>query len=291
MTKKLLPLFFISCFCSCFFVIQKKNYFYFSPDIISSFIEGYSSEEKKNILKDLEIIRSVCYRSKDDKDVKKPLYLATAGLPGSGKTTLLEKFMRSEGISSEITYLDPDQRALRFMVHTYITDSLSNKNTTRFGKALSAEHGYNKWRNGAYFITLTLLEECLKKRQNIAHGTTLTKPYAPDLLAAVKKAGYKIIIIFCLADKDIRKKAILHRNSEQAFYQSNPDEEPFIEENFHKNIDSYFTYADTIYLYWSDTLFKQTLAAIFSKEHCNVIDSKALESCIKKLQESNFQFR
>lgn len=287
MKKKLVFIFFVFLVFSFFWTKQKKNHFFFSREVISSYIREYSLEEQKAILKDLKIVRSVCCVPQEKDPVKRPIYLATAGLPGAGKSTLLEKFLNSEGISSQMTYLDPDQRALRFMVHTYYMQALSNVNTTRFGKVLSAQYGYNKWRNGAYFITLTLLEECFKMKCNIAHGTTLTKPYVPSLLSAIKKAGYEIVILFCLADKNIRKKAIAHRNYEQGFYQSAPEEEEFLESILYENVSSYFSYADTLYLFWSDALFEQKLAAVFSKGQCEVLDNEALQLCIAELDKKN----
>ena len=251
--------------------LQAEGYFFFSPEKISSYLVSYSEKEKEEIAKDLQVVRSVCQVS-EALSKEKPLYLASAGGPGSRKSTILERFIQNHPEYQSGVYLDPDQRALKFMAHTYYSQSLnalqaaSNPNYLEIQKA-----AYEKWRGASNYMTFVLLEEAFEKRANIIHGTTLTGAYVPEFLQKLKAEGYHITLVLCYCEDDVRKEAVEYRNSEQRFYQSTPEDGLFIE-----NLSFYFEYADTLHLYWSDDLLaEERLAATFDQGEMHVYDGCA----------------
>ncbi len=251
--------------------LQAEEYFIFSPKQISSHLVSYDEKEKEDIAKDLEVVRSVCHVAEaTTKD--RPFYLASAGGPGSRKSTILERFIKSHPEYQSGVYLDPDQRGLKFMPHTYYDKSLnalqsgSNPNYLEIQKA-----AYEKWRGASNYITLMLMEEALQKKTDVIHGTTLTGAYVSDFLKKLKAEGYHITLVLCYADDEVRKEAIEYRNNEQRFYQSTPEDAVSKGKIFAEKLSIYFQYADTLYLYWSDDLLvEEVLAATFDKGQMTV---------------------
>src|SRR3990167_10483221 len=130
---------------------------------------------------------------------------------------------------------------------------------------MAVKNAYEKWRGGPNFIALTLLEDAFLHKRNIAHGTTSTGEHNPKFLAKVKDAGYDITLLLCSCEDAFRKKAIQYRNEEQKFYQSSPEDALNKGKFFPQRMSAYFTYADTLYLFWSDDLsVRERLAAVFS---------------------------
>ncbi|MBM3887475.1 hypothetical protein FJ364_06100, partial [Candidatus Dependentiae bacterium] len=175
-------------------------------------------------------------------------------------------------------YLDPDQRALKFMANTY-----QNVSQNAFTKAQQDDYGlvqkaaYEKWRGASNYITLMLLEEAFKEKRNtIVHGTTSTGPLAQPLVQGAKKAGYEIIFLLCSAPDEFRKKVIHYRNTEQRFYQSTPEDAVSKGIMFPQRMQFFFEQGDTLYLYWSDSLSNaERLAAIFKAGKEIVVDVDA----------------
>ena len=99
--------------------------FFFSPEMILSYINDYNEDEQEGVLENLEVVKKIGSSLHKKNSLQSPLYLATAGAPGTRKSTILERFMKRYVLDSHMTYLDPDQRALKFMVHTYYNKSLS----------------------------------------------------------------------------------------------------------------------------------------------------------------------
>jgi len=279
-------IFFLFSLTTWALVFGNQDYLFFSPEMITSHIKEYSTQEKEAILKDLEVVRSVCTPSLESGTSKKPLYIATAGAPGSRKTTILERFINTYALTSYITYLDPDQRGLKFMPHTYYSQSLSAYIVSKNKNYLQAsQNAYEKWRGASNFITLTLLEEAFAKRQNIAHGTTSTGGHISSFLSEVKKAGYETILLLCSAEEDFRVNAIEYRNNEQKFYQSSPEDAINKRKIFPSKMETYFSKADSLYIFWSDELFQQErLGAILSKGELKVIDANALNSFVLQFE-------
>ena len=275
------------CLISCALALGKnQDYLFFSPEMISSHIKEYSPEEKELILKDLDVVRSVCSSLQENTLIQKPLYIATAGAPGTRKTTILERFMNHYVLTSHMTYLDPDQRALKFMSHTYYNKSLSAYSIALQKEYANAvQEAYEKWRGASNYITLTLLEEAFAECKNIAHGTTSTGGHIDSFLSAIKKANYEIILLLCSAEDSFRGNAIEYRNTEQKFYQSTPEDAISKGKIFPTRMQSYFTYADSLYIFWSNDLFEQeSLAAIFSHGTLKILDSNALNFFIDQFE-------
>lgn len=263
-----------------------ENHLFFSSQAIASHLNGYNEEEKAAIGKDLEVVRSVCSSSVSE-ETSRPLYLATAGGPGARKTTILERFLRDHALLSKITYVDPDQRALKFMSHTYYNRSLSALVSGEDENyAMVVKNAYEKWRGGSNFIALTLLEEAFSHKRSVAHGTTSTGEHIPKFLAKVKEAGYDITLLLCSCEDSFRKQAIQYRNEEQKFYQSSPEDAVMKGKFFPQRMSAYFTYADTLYLYWSDDLAtKERLAAVFKDGILQVLDAQALHLFVHKFEQ------
>ncbi len=246
--------------------LQAEEYFMFSPKQISNYLVSYDDEEKEDIAKDLEVVRSVCH-VKEAPSKDRPFYLASAGGPGSRKSTILERFIQNNPEFQSGVYLDPDHRALKFMAHTYYDKSLnalqmaSNPDYLEIRKA-----AYEKWRGASNYITFVLLEEVLQKKSDTIHGTTLTGAYVPEFLKKLKAEGYHITLVLCYCEDEIRQEAIEYRNNEQRWYQSVPDDASSKGKFFVEKLSVYFQYADTLHLYWSDDLMaEERIAAVFDK--------------------------
>jgi predicted ABC-type ATPase len=246
--------------------LYSEEYFYFSPEKISGYLESYNEKEKEEIAKDLQVVRSVCH-VKEAGAREKPFYLATAGGPGSRKSTILERFIRDYPVYQTGVYLDPDQRALKFMAHTYYAQSLNALQAASSSNYLDiSKAAYEKWRGASNYIAFTLLEEALQKRTDIIHGTTSTGNHVPEFFQKLRAEGYQITLVLSSCEDDVRKEAIEYRNSEQRFYQSTPEDALAKGKIFPEKIATYFDYADTLYLYWSDDLLvEERLGAIFDK--------------------------
>lgn len=269
------------------FAAAAENFLFFSPQAIVSHLNGYNEDEKAAIGKDLDVVRSVCLCNiNESEDIEKPLYLATAGGPGARKTTILERFLRDNSLLSKTTYIDPDQRALKFMSHTYYSQSLSALVIGDYENySMAVKNAYEKWRGGSNFIALTLLEDAFLHKRNIAHGTTSTGEHIPKFLAKVKDAGYAITLLLCSCEDAFRKKAIQYRNEEQKFYQSSPEDALNKGKFFPQRMSAYFTYADTLYLYWSDDLATQErLAAVLKDGGLEVLDMQAFNLFVQKFE-------
>jgi predicted ABC-type ATPase len=278
----------ISCLLLFLTTLQAQEYFIFSPQQISSHLVSYDEKEKEDIAKDLQVVRSVC-RLAQATAKDHPFYLTSAGSPGSRKSTILERFLKSHPAYQSGVYLDPDQRGLKFMPHTYFDQSLnalqaaSNPNYLEIQKA-----AYEKWRGASNYITRVLLEEALQKKTDIIHGTTATGAYVPEFLKKLKTEGYHITLVLCYADDEVLKEAIEYRNTEQRFYQSTPEDEVSKAKLFAEKLSVYFHYADTLYLYWSDDLLaEERLGATLDKGQMTVDEgcSCTLHKFISKFDE------
>lgn len=268
------------------------DYLFFSPQAITSHLKDYTEEEQAAIEQDLKVVRSICCKS-PKKWNKKPVYLATAGSPGARKSTILERFLKNNPSFSEITYVDPDQRALRFMVHTYYSQSLSAFAIADFQNYLLAtKAAYEKWRGASNYIALTLLEEAFAQRRDIAHGTTCTGEHIPSFLSKVQDAGYEIVLLLCSCEDAFRQRAIQYRNEEQKFYQSTPKDALAKGKLFPQRMLAYFTYADTLYLFWSDDLATpERCAAVFAEGNLEVVDDDAFNHFINKYEADRRQLQ
>lgn len=257
---------------------------FFTPEMMQSHLRAYDSSEKALIEKDLEIVRSVCFDGKSK--AGKPFYLATAGAPGACKTTTLEKFLDQHPKYNKAVYLDPDPRALRFMVHTYYAQSLSPLAVTKKMNYIDViKDAYIKWRSASNYITITLFEEAVAKGLSVAHGTTSTGVHIPQFYQNLKQHGYEIVLLLCSCPDQMRQEAVMHRNEVVGFYQSSAEDVVDKGKLFPQKMGHYFKHADKIYLYWTGSLFApERLAAIWHQGKLKVIDSGALRAFISKYE-------
>ncbi len=259
---------------------------FFSENQLSSYLNNYNETEKLEIDKDLKIIRNICLPAiNKEPNKQKPIYLATAGAPGARKTTILERFLKSSQLGTTCVYLDPDQRALKWMAHTYgqsLTAFVSSQYPQYY---LALKAAYDKWREASTYIALTLLEEALKEKRNIAFGTTSTSAYVPNFFLKLKDNGYDIVLLLCSCEDRFREEAISYRNEIQKFYQSSPEDAVNKGKIFPQKMPSYFSFADTLYLFWSDDLnHPERLAGILKEGRLKVTDSEALNRFIEKYE-------
>jgi hypothetical protein len=268
--------------CLCCVGLQAE--LFFTPQMISSHLKEYSDEEVKLIEKDLQVVRSVCFEEARNTDTQ--FYLATAGGPGARKTTILEKFVAAHPEFQGGVYLDPDPRTLKFMAHTYYARSLNPLvvfNTDSYDQVI--KNAYNKWRGGSNYIVLTLLEEAFAGERSVIHGTTSTGAHTPSFFAKLKENNYQIVLLLCSCPDKVRYGGVNYRNSVVRFYQSSPEDALAKGVLFPQRMETYFTYADRMYFYWSDSLFApERLAATWHDGKLEVHDSEAMQRFIEKYE-------
>ena len=262
---------------------SSEEYFFFSPQLISSLKTHYTPEELIDVEKDLSVVRDVCF-DQPQAQVDRPFLIATAGGPGARKSTILERFIEKHPEYAKGVYLDPDQRALRFMVHTYHKRSLSAlQAASNEDYSVTRKLAYEKWRDASNYITLTLMEETLRSRQSIVYGTTATGEHVEAFFKKLRSKGYSITLLLCSCNDQTRAEAVSYRNSVQKFYQCTPDDAVSKGKNFPIRMPVFFAQANTLYLFWSDSVHQpERLAAIFRNGNMEVVDGQALDLFISK---------
>lgn len=274
-------LFLILAFLGC---VNLQAELFFTPEMISSRLKGYSEEEVKLIEKDLQVIRSVCLD--DKRNVPTKFYLATAGGPGARKTTILEKFVSTHPEYQEGVYLDPDARGLKFMAHTYQARSLNAlviSHADSYSEVI--KNAYNKWRDGSNYIVLTLLEEALAAGRSIIHGTTSTGAHVPDFFSKLKQDNYKIVLLLCLCPDNVRYEAIRYRNETVGFYQCSPEDAVAKGSLSSERMGAYFSHADQLFFYWTDRLFgSERLAGVWQNGKLEIHDAEAMQNFVEKYE-------
>jgi hypothetical protein len=263
-----------------------ENVLFFTPEMITTHLKSYNEAEKALIEKDLAVVRSVCFGDVKAIEGRAPLYVATAGAPGARKTTILERFIHEHPEMSQGVYLDPDPRTLRFMVHTYYSQSLNYRmiaSSREYEDVLKA--AYEKWRGASNYISLTLLEEAFRQKLDIVYGTTSTGAHMAQFLPRVKAAGYQIVFVLCSCDDEVRKKAIEFRNKEIRFYQSSPEDALAKGKYFSERMQLYFQHGDKLFFFWSDDLFKpERLAAVLDGANFEIRDFEAYVKFVGKYE-------
>jgi hypothetical protein len=274
---------------ACLSCIGLQAELFFTLQMISSHLKGYSDEEIQLIEKDLKVVRSICLEGTRNAETR--FYLATAGAPGARKTTILEKFIASHPEYQEGVYLDPDPRTLKFMVHTYY-QSLSPfviSSTASYEQVI--KNAYERWRAGSNFIVLTLLEEAFAAGRSIIYGTTSTGAHTPNFFAKLKENDYQIVLLLCSCPDNVRYEAIDYRNRVVRFYQTSPEDAVAKGIFFPQRMGSYFTYADLMYFYWSDSLFApERLAGIWRNGKLEIHDSDAMDRFVDKYEADRAAF-
>jgi predicted ABC-type ATPase len=267
-------------------VICLEAHVFYSPEMLEEKLNHYTAQERKAIHKDLQIVKSICF-PEETVSQKHPTYVATAGAPGARKTTILEKFIKTDDRYKNCVHLDPDSRGLKFMVHTYISQSLSPT-------VIAEVHDYNQVIKNAYehwvlastYICSELLEEALENHYDIAHGTTLTGDVAEGLLKAIQEEGYEITLLLCGCSSEFRAEAIRYRNQEQRFYQSSPEDTLQRAKLFPQKMEIYFKYANHLHFFWSDTLSTlESLAASYENGILTIHEEDTWKSFVEKYEE------
>lgn len=224
---------------------------------VDSLLKDYSEEERLLIADDLANIEKLCFRG-CLLPKGQPIYLATAGGPGASKSTILETYLKDK---PNFVYGDPDQRALRFMVHTYLasTNNYAISQSSSFGELL--HQSYKKWRDASNYIACTILNRAFAKGYNIAHGTTSTAKEVAGLYDRLKQKGYRIILLLCGSTDDNRIKALQHRAKEQDFIQNAAGDAITKGQVFPERFPIYFQFADAIEIYWTEEFNKGSVKA------------------------------
>lgn len=253
------------------------------PDaVVQGFLKEYSETEKKLIEKDCKNIRDFCF---DGVHKNKKIYVATAGGPGASKTTILETYLKN---NPGFVYVDPDQRALKYMMYTYRA-SLNNYEISKSSSyADLLEKAYAKWRWASNYISRTIVNEAFAQGMPIAHGTTSTDKSIKELYEKLKKKGYTIKFLLCASGDENRVKAIKDRAKSQCFVQSSAEDVVEKGKIFYDSFPIYFEYADEITIYWIDEYRKGWIeVATYSKEK----GFKTLHPAIEKLKQAYETYR
>ena len=260
----------------------------FDKGFLESWLEGYSEDNISAIQKDLTDIRDLTFRKHSSVKLEQPTYLATAGGPGAKKSTVLETLLNTQAEYESFVYIDPDQRALKFMTNTYISKSLNLYTVSLFENFREAQkEAYDKWRNASNYIANTLLSSAALGKYNIAHGTTLTGSKVDILLSRIKKLGYKIVLVLCGAKDSLRQQAIKYRTEVQGFYQTEPQDIISKGLLFPLRMSTYFTYADELMLYWSRSIMSPSILGAkidLTKKKIHITNKKAYQDFVQKYE-------
>jgi hypothetical protein len=267
-----------------FTFLHAADYVFFSEETILKNLNSYTNAEKAAIAKDLSIVRSVCF---DDATTSNaPLYIATAGAPGARKSTILERYLHQHPELSHSVYLDTAPRTLRFMVNTYVSQTQNYfeiASVNQYDELIKS--AFEKWQEASNFITLSLLEEAFQKKLNIVHGTTSIHANVSGLLPAIHQAGYRIELLLCSCDDDLRMEALEHSSKEVHVYQGSLHDAIAQGKYFSERMALYFQYADKLSFYWSDELKQpEILAAVLDGKNFVVTDFNAYIKFVGKYE-------
>lgn len=254
----------------------------FKQSFLDSMMSEYSDSDKERVEADLQTISKLVLGNVPSE--ANPVYLATAGAPGAHKTTILETVLKEDPRFSQMAYIDPDARALRFMIHSYLSQSLNFYEISKAGDFQSAQKSaYTHWRTASNYIANSLLETALSRDLKIAHGTTLTGDKVPVLLSKIKAAHYKTVLLLCHAPDEVRVEAAKHRAKVMAFYQSTEEDIREKGQLFLQRIPTYFEFADELHIYWTGTLFHSVKAAEIISGDLKILDPTAYEAFVTYL--------
>lgn len=242
---------------------------------IQDFLKGYSEEELKLIHADYKNIKSLCFHNITSAKGK-PIYVGTAGGPGASKSTILENYLQGK---SNYAYIDPDQRALKYMINTYLQEFTNYKMSQVTDPTKLLQGAYNKWRGASNYIASSLLNEAFANGYNIAHGTTATSPHISSFYKNLKDKSYKIILLLCYSTDENRVNALNHRAEKQNFLQVDPEDIVKKGKMFPERFKDYFQYADEIHFYWTDKFNEGSkhAASLVKGSDITIHDTAAME--------------
>jgi hypothetical protein len=220
-------------------------------------LKDYSEDERALIMDDLANIQILCFRGLRPSSGQLT-YVATAGGPGASKSTIMESYLQNH---PGFVYADPDQRALKFMINTYLS-SLNNYATSKAESFTSLlKECYTKWRAASNYIALKILNQAYDQGYNIAHGTTSTAKEVAGLYGRLKQKNYRIVILLCGSTDDNRVKAIENRSKTQLLVQNSAEDTINKGKAFPERFPIYFQYADEMEIYWTDDFAKGSMKA------------------------------
>lgn len=237
-------------------------------------------EEDRAIVTD--IVRRGALRS------SKPLYVAPAAAPLAGKTTILEGHIadKPELFKSGV-YADPDQTGIPLMAnlyHRFLMSSLMKADKRGFEYV--QRRAYDIARPASNIFTNDNINWAIENGINLAHGTTMTSPFAGSLLKSIKDNGYRVKLMLVGAEDDMRAEGQQYRAKEQGFYQSTPEDVRDKGLLFPQRMEDYFQHADELDIYWRDGVTEDaTLAAVFKDGRIDIKDMDAYQRFTNKYDE------
>jgi len=251
---------------------------------VGSFLKDYSEEERDLVEEDLSNIIKLCFRHKSPA-TGQPIYVATAGGPGAGKSTILETWLQCH---PDFVYADPDPRALKFMIETYLQSLTYYKISKTSSYEDLLQTAYHKWRAASNYIACTILNMAFQKGFNITHGTTSTAKEVAELYKRLKEKNYKIILLLCGSSDQNRINAIRHRAKTQGFIQNSEQDAIQKGKLFPERFPIYFQNADEIHFYWTEDFSKGNIkAGTFSKkEGLTIENQQAYNSFVKNYEDA-----
>lgn len=249
---------------------------------MDSQLKNYSNEERQLIADDYTNISQLCFRNQTSPSGQ-PVYVATAGGPGASKSTILETFLHGR---CDFVYADPDQRALRFMINTYLQSNTNYEISKAPSLRDILKASYEKWRAGSNYIACKILNDAFVKGYNIAHGTTSTAKEVRGLYTRLKEKKYKIIILLCGSTDQNRINALRTRAATQEFVQSSDEDTVTKGKVFWERLPVYFKYADEIHIFWTQKFNKGSIkAATFDKiKGLIILDPKAYKRFMRQYE-------
>lgn len=223
---------------------------------------------------------------------RSPVYLAEAGPPLSGKTTLGEQWANANPQRyGQAAQIDPDRKGLKFMMHAYqgyLTADRMVANAPDFPSA--QQRAYNIARPASNYVTLEMLNTAGEAGFNIRHSTTMTSPHVGSLLGNVKDLGYDIDLLLCWSPDDVRAEAARYRASEQANYQTTPEDVVNKGIVFPQRFGNYFAQGNNVGLFWRDSFTSNArLAAFYSGGEETIYDENAFRAFQDQYQRSQIE--
>ena len=219
----------------------------------------------------------------------KPVYKAVVGAPLAGKTTLLERYLADNPVLFKSgMYADPDQTGIPLMLnlyHRFLMSSLMKADKRGFEYV--QRRAYDVARPASNIFTNDNINVAIANSINLAHGTTMTSPFAGNLLQSIKDNGYRIELSLVGAEDEMRAEGQQYRANEQGYYQSTPEDVRDKGLAFAERMGVYFTHADKLEVFWRDGVTEDaTLAAVFENGQMQVIDAEAYQRFTNKYDEN-----
>lgn len=204
---------------------------------------------------DSPIVESICFRDAVKPEGMKPIYLATAGAPCAGKSTVLDQYIaENPDLHSYAVKVDPDRWAMLFMPNTYHGHLMSAGMVANAPDFAAAQiRAYDVARPASNYLTNEVFNKAVQLGYDVVHGTTMTSPFAGDLLTKMKNAGYNTQLLIVGASDDVRTAAAENRTVNQGFYQATAEDIADKGEAYALRMEDYFTHTDEITLFWRES--------------------------------------